>query len=137
MSAGGRNPEILDALRASSEPSGIACASEDNPLVASAPPKTLVYAVGPPTGRDGFLATNTLLAMCVWLARAYGTRLNALGQYNMAWAGLIAQGFVAVAGRAAAGMADRRHVLVLADMWSWLAVVQITDWRNFVHGRHH
>ncbi len=150
VSAGGRNPEILGALQTATRPIGVVCASGANPLVESAPPGTHVHAVEPPTGRDGFLATNTLLATCVWLAMAYGRHVPFLREYDLTWAGLTGPCAEDMVGAAADEIVGRKHLLVLADPWSWpaavdaesrfhesgLAAVQITDWRNFAHGRH-
>lgn len=151
LSAGGRNPEILDALGASGKPTGIVCTKTKNPLVESAPAGTYVHAAEPPTGRDGFLATNTLLATCVWLARAYGRYIDHLYEYDWPWTDLMEESFDVEARRTALGIAGTRHLLVLADACGWpaavdaeskfhesgLAAVQVTDWRNFAHGRHH
>lgn len=150
LSAGGRNPEILDALADSGEPTGIVCASEGNPLIRLAPPEAYVHAASPPTGRDGFLATNTLLATCVWLAREYGRHVRHLYEYDWKWNTLMEEGFDTAVDRAAWKVAGRKHILVLCDACglpaavdmesklheSGMAAVQVTDWRNFAHGRH-
>lgn len=150
VSANGRNAEILNARRVEAVPPiGVVCASAKNPLTESCVPGMCVHARTPPTGRDGFLATNTLLATCVWLAKAYGSRMPDL-DYTLRWSDLMGPGFADATKRHAARIYGKRHVLVLADEWSWpaavdaesrfhesgLASAQITDWRNFAHGRH-
>ena len=151
ISAGGRNSEILHAQVKAGRPAGVICATSESPLVESAPSGTHIHATQLPTGRDGFLATNTLLATCVWLARAYGRRVSCLPEYDMVWPGLMEPGFGGIVRQAARAIAGKRYLLVLADEWGWpaavdmeskfhesgLAAVQIADWRNFAHGRHH
>ena len=150
VSAGGRNPEILDALRVSKGLVGVVCATKDSPLERIAQNRAYVHAARPPSGKDGFLATNSLLATCVWLAATYGRHVHAVPEYAMSWKGLMEDGFERVVKKAAGEITNRRHVMVLADAWGWpaavdaesrchesgLAAVQVTDWRNFAHGRH-
>lgn len=151
VSAGGRNTEILDAMKASKGVVGAVCATTDSPLERMAGPNTHVYAARPPSGRDGFLATNTLLATCVWLAATYGRHVTALKPYESSWDELVGHPFGAGLDVAGTVLSDKKHLLVLADTWGWpaavdmeskchesgLMTVQITDWRNFAHGRHH
>lgn len=176
VSGGGRNREILDALLASvrraggvrldgtpidlgrspNRPLGVVCASEDSPLVRAVPPGAHVLARRPPFNPDGFLATRTLLATCVWIAMAYGERSPDMISYDVKWDDVIEPGFEEprlgrCLHRWAGELSGRDHVLVLADSWGWpaavdaesrlhesaLASAQVTDWRNFAHGRHY
>ena len=78
VTAGGRNPDVIGAVRflAEREPRelSIVCAAIGTPLARVA--KEYWYArfidFRPPSGKDGFVATNTLIATTVLLARAYG-----------------------------------------------------------------
>jgi fructoselysine-6-P-deglycase FrlB-like protein len=77
LTASGRNPDIIGALRvlAEREPRELAffCAAVATPLAESASSYFYVKPIEfePPTGKDGFVATNTLLATAVLLTRAY------------------------------------------------------------------
>jgi len=77
ITAGGRNPDVIGALRvlAEREPRELAvvCAAEGSPLSDAAAQYEYIRRIefSTPTGKDGFVATNTLLATAVWLARAY------------------------------------------------------------------
>ncbi len=77
FSAGGKNKDILAAYVKAfdTEPAalGVVCNSTENQLMKDAEWSDTAMAARPPTGRDGFLATNSLLATAVWLARAYGS----------------------------------------------------------------
>ena len=98
-----------------------------------------------PGGRDGFLATNSLIATLVLLYRA---ALSADGSIN-ADERHLAESRPAVTGSEAT--LGNRTLVVLAHGWatpaavdfesrfseSALANVSVTDPRNFAHGRHH
>ena len=77
FSAGGKNKDILAAYVKAfdTEPMalGVICNSMENQLMTNAEWSDTAMAARPPTGRDGFLATNSLLATAVWLVRAYGS----------------------------------------------------------------
>src|SRR5262245_23965106 len=76
VTAGGRNPDILGGFErvARREPKllGVLCARKDTPLAQTAGSRAFVHEFELPAGKDGFLATNTLLATGILLARAYG-----------------------------------------------------------------
>ena len=98
-----------------------------------------------PTGRDGFLATNSLMATLVLLYRAtISNNLLTLENQNQIVGSLpIVDGEESVL--------DKRTLIVLAQGWATpaaldlecrfteagLANVSVTDPRNFAHGRHH
>ena len=160
VTAGGNNRDILSAFERATglkpRSLGVLCASTDNRLVrrASGEPGTLVHAARPPTGRDGFLATNSLLATAVWLVRAYAD--------NLPFFGALPGSLAALCGGMSAGELDERitgqlralggrdTIVVLHDSWGRVAAadaesklveaglvnVQPTDYRNFAHGRH-
>lgn len=96
-----------------------------------------------PTGRDGFLATNSLMATLVLLYRA--AALAGSTQDNDQF---LSSSLPAVKGSQA--VLTKRTLLVLAQGWAYpaaldfetrfaeagLANVAVTDFRNFAHGRH-
>lgn len=147
LSAGGRNPDILAAARHAAlseyrEVLGL-CARTDTALAAELAPvrHAAVMEFDNPAGKDGFLATNSLLLTCVLLARAYGAELpETLPAFSDHSSGEISstaafkqRAFVALAGGwATAAAAD------FESKWgeAGLGTVTILDPRNFAHGRH-
>ena len=148
--AGGNNADIVAAFEAAAAAPGrnvcVVSAGGGGRAgrLASARRRALSQVAAAPAGRDGFLATNSVLASSVWLARAYAEVLgrgNALPEYGR------------LAGPApdAAGTESAGRLVVLHDVWgraaavdaeskmseSGLAAVQVADYRNFAHGRHH
>ena len=103
----------------------------------------LVQAAAAPAGRDGFLATISVLASCVWLARAYGSFGSAPLPAGYGRLGAAAPGL--------GGTEEAGRLVILHDVWgraaaadleskmseSGLAAAQVADYRNFAHGRHH
>lgn len=141
-SASGKNRDILAALDA--------CVANESPAVAaitlrSANPlkdlaasfaRARVFAADAPTGKDGFLATNSLVATCVLIARAYS--------FEVAWPQTHRNSIDG-------SVFEKRHMVqVLHGGWaspvatdlesklneSALAAAQVADYRNFGHGRH-
>lgn len=109
-----------------------------------------------PCGKDGFLATNSLLAFCVVMARAYAMVFRSpekipksLDELLEAKSGLA--GFTSELGRDCRPLWKRENLVVLhspallsaaRDLESRfteaaLGPVQIADFRHFAHGRHH
>lgn len=94
-------------------------------------------------GRDGFLATNSLVATCVLLARAFGASGGAVGFSQKSAAAAEKAGTQLVAER-------RNELVVLAAGYGFpagidleskcseaaLASVMLSDYRHFAHGRH-
>ena len=82
LSAGGSNVDILSAFRAlvAREPRqlGILCGRSDSPLANAARNHgfTDLLLYEPRTGKDGFLATNSLLAFVTLLTRAYASEFE-------------------------------------------------------------
>jgi hypothetical protein len=161
VSAGGSNPDILGVFKhvVAREPKHIVvvCARADSPLtrLAAAHPWVRLFAFDLPGGKDGFLATNSLLASSVLLDRAYEANLPAAEPLPPNLAELSAPG------RAELDAAEveilwqplweRETLIVLygpalqpvaIDLESRfteaaLGHVQVADFRNFAHGRHH
>ena len=150
ISAGGNNQDALSAFGIAQgldpENIGVLCASTGGKLaeMARGAGNAAVHEAAPPTGRDGFLATNTLVSSMVWLLRShrntYPTRyavpsFSDLGSESA----ICAEPFRNVS-----------TVIVLYDYWGkaaavdaesklaegGLANVQLVDYRNFAHGRH-
>ena len=160
ISAGGNNVDILAAFDHAArvpERLGVLCASADNALTrrASTHPEVMVHAAGPPSGRDGFLATNSLLATEIWLARAYASRFPDIGGLPAATSSIIHDGLPArkfgeMMSERMTPLRDRDTVLILHDGWGRAAAVdaetrlseaglagtQLADYRNFAHGRY-
>lgn len=141
-SASGKNKDVLAALGA--------CIAEEAPAVgavtlraesplskaAASYPRARVFAADAPTGKDGYLATNSLVATCALVARAYGFDVALPKAPRKAVDGAVFE--------------DRHMVLVLHGGWgspvatdlesklneSALAAAQLADYRNFGHGRH-
>jgi fructoselysine-6-P-deglycase FrlB-like protein len=109
-----------------------------------------------PTGRDGFLATNSLLAFAIMLSRAWTTALSIELELPQEIDALVHpdskfEHFVAELAILCLPVWQQETVNVLygpsahpaaLDLESKfteaaLGVVQIADYRNFAHGRHH
>lgn len=162
LSAGGSNVDILGAARrlANQEPRQLAilCGRSDSPLadLARVHPYADLLLFPPPAGKDGFLATNSLLGFVAVLVRAY---LLELGRTE-AWEAVrdsLAPLFDAESGQtenwaaATEPLWARNTTLILYDVDSRIGAVdleskfteaavgnlQIADFRNFAHGRHH
>lgn len=142
-SASGKNKDVLAALEA--------CIAEEAPAVAAVTlraqsllseaaasyGRARVFAADAPTGKDGYLATNSLVATCVLITRAYGFEVALPRTRRKAVVN--------------AGIFEDRHMVqVLHGGWgspvatdlesklneSALAAAQLADYRNFGHGRH-
>lgn len=142
LSASGRNRDVVAASRAAigrEVPAlGVLCTRAGSQLAreARAYGRAHVFDEENPSGKDGFLATNSLLATLVILARAYGVMPVSLPTECCPGDKV--------------DLTDRRSLLVLHGGWgapaatdlesrlheAALAGVQVTDYRNFGHGRH-
>jgi DNA-binding MurR/RpiR family transcriptional regulator len=141
-SASGKNKDVLAALKACivEEAPAVAVVTlrAENPLreAASSYARARVFATDVPTGKDGYLATNSLAATCVLVTRAYDFEVT----LPKAWC-KPAHGTI---------FHDRHMVQILHGGWSApvatdlesklnesaLAAAQFADYRNFGHGRH-
>jgi hydroxymethylpyrimidine pyrophosphatase-like HAD family hydrolase/fructoselysine-6-P-deglycase FrlB-like protein len=157
VSAGGKNPDILGIAKAvvESEPASLIamCATRNSPLarVVKGFSRGFCFDFVMPAGKDGFLATNSLLALSVTALRAYGYDAEDLprsfeaGSQISGGAGpakrwsdpsrlLSARHLIALHGAQSRSAAfDLESKLVEAGLIS----VQLADYRNFAHGRHH
>jgi fructoselysine-6-P-deglycase FrlB-like protein len=155
LSARGSNPDILQAFRALSFKGPIAavCATAHNALLREIDSSGcgLGYGFSVPGGKDGFLATNSLIATLVLLIRAYESLLDlpladlsGIGD-EPAWFQKDAPAFLRIS-----ALANADTVVALSGGWGWpaavdleskfseagLASVLLSDYRNFAHGRH-
>jgi len=160
ISTGGANSDILKAFAASVEVEprtiGILCGNPSSALAQAALActycETALFDL--PGGKDGFLATNSLLAFCVLLTRAYETLESGQSRSfhgsalleRLASSRAITDEFAQVervlepetlivlhgsVSRAAAQDLESRFTEAA------LGHVQAADYRNFAHGRHY
>lgn len=163
LSAGGGNVDILAAFRTlvSREPRqlGILCGRSDSTLADLGRHHAFVDLLlyEPPAGKDGFLATNSLLAFIVLLTRAY---IHEFGTDSAIWEQAVAQVEcllveggepVAIWEKETAPLWERPTTLVLHGSTTRIGAIdleskfteaalgnlQLADYRNFAHGRHH
>lgn len=163
LSAGGDNVDILTGFRAlvSREARQLAalCGRSDSPLAALARAHPFVDLIlhEPPAGRDGFLTTNSLLAFAALLTRAYAEALPGQGSVWEVVYELLAplakcDGPVQASWKQATetlwqrsttvvlyGAGTRIGAIDLESKFTEAAIgnLQLADWRNFAHGRHH
>jgi hypothetical protein len=157
VSAGGKNPDILGIAKTvvESEPASLiaVCATKNSPLacIVRGFSRGFCFDFDLPTGKDGFLATNSLLALSVAALRCYGYDANDLpqsfgvehqvrnkaGQRKQLCGDLPLHNvrhLIALHGPQSRSAAfDLESKLIEAG----LVAVQLADYRNFAHGRHH
>ena len=158
ISASGRNVDIRRAVRHAieSEPAQLAvlCAAIDSPVaqdVESLSVDLLEFAQG--AGKDGFLATNSLVSFLFLLSRAYSELVGV--QFPSSIRDLINRGFQEQSAwetlpEAVTPLLGRESWLVLFDPDCYaiaadiesrfseaaLGSIKLADLRNFAHGRH-
>lgn len=160
FSAGGSNVDVVAAVsaarRAEVAAVNVVTVRSRSALsrVASADPLVRFHRLAIPSKRDGFLATNSLLAFCAVTTRAY-LQLEASGEEWHTTSKLLEEN-VGETSRddwreAALSVAGREHLVVLHDANTSLGAfdlesklieagivgVQLADYRHFAHGRHH
>ncbi|WP_120633694.1 sucrose-6-phosphate hydrolase [Ruegeria sp. EL01] len=162
LSAGGRNVDILAAARAliDREPRQLTVVTgrDDTKLtdLCRAHPFVDLHIYPPPAGKDGFLATNSLLGFAGLLQRAYTSLFGQPEDWNKTVAVLRSMSDPAFSHRLnlkeqAAPLWQRTTTVILygpstrlgaMDIESKfteaaLGSIQLADFRNFAHGRHH
>ena len=162
LSAGGGNPDILSAAKMLilREPRqlGVLCGREASPLarLCRRHPFVDLLLYPPPVGKDGFLATNSLLGFTALLTRTYAAEFGADADWQNAVAYLKrllrdTEGAPLSWEADAIPLWTRSTTLVLhgpstrigaIDLESKfteasLGHLQLADYRNFAHGRHH
>lgn len=162
LSAGGRNVDILAAVKAliAREPAHLVVMTgrDDTKLteICKAHPFVDLHIFPPPAGKDGFLATNSLFGFSGLIERAYA----ALFQQTEVWNDTadVLRRTILTSGESGPKLKERTDALwqrattvVLygpstslgaIDLESKfteaaLGSIQLADFRNFAHGRHH
>ncbi len=155
VSAGGKNPDILGVAREAieSEPQSLIalCSSRNSPLarIVNSFARGFTFEFDSPSSKDGFLATNSLLALSAVVLTAYGYRPDnpalrrlfsssslrtCLGHLGSKRVFFDCKYLVVLCGPESRTPAiDLESKLVEAGLVS----VQLADYRNFAHGRHH
>lgn len=162
VSAGGSNVDILSAFNAlvarEHRQVGVLCGKGSSPLadaVREHPYADLVIHE-PPAGKDGFLATNSLLAFVTLLTRAYSCEFHGLtfdfdaqaekvlalissGGHWDSWRELTESLWTRNTTLVLHGSTTQIAAIDLESKFSEAAIgnVQVADYRNFAHGRHH
>ena len=158
--ASGNNRDILSAfdkaVKINPKNIGIVCASVTNKLTKKAVnvPNVLIHGVKIPIGKDGFLATNSLIATLIWLCRSYISAYLLLYKIptlnELVYLGKSKEKFEEDLKEKLNDFADRETIVCLYDNWGKTAAadlesklveaglvnVQLADYRNFAHGRH-
>ncbi len=162
LTAGGGNVDVLNAFEVlvNQEPAQLAilCASLGSSLesVSREHPFVDFFGFDSPAGKDGFLATNTLFASSILLTRAYRERfhpkdslltaadsyLHELFKDDDAWKRLRLEVLPLLKRETIIvlyGPQSKAGAIDLESKFSEAALghVQIADFRNFGHGRHH
>ena len=161
LSAGGGNVDIMAAARAliNREPRQLAvlCGREDSPLaeLCRAHPFADLLVFPPPAGKDGFLATNSLLGFTTLLARAYTAEFGNEADWRQtveairsaadkeaatgaSWEVETARLWARPTTLVLHGSATRIGAIDLESKFTEAALgnLQLADYRNFAHGRH-
>ena len=161
ITAGGTNPDIIGAFNrvVSREPKRlvIVCARKGSSLVreASAYECVRTFDFDVPRGKDGFLATNSLVTTATFLKRSYDSLHAGSDPLPMNIERLFpappSGSFLADLGSRCQPLWDRDTLTVLYSPTTKPAAidlesrfteaaighVQVADYRNFAHGRHH
>jgi hypothetical protein len=156
VSAGGRNPDILGIAREAieSEPKSLIaiCSSLNSPLssIVNSFSRGFCFEFDLPGGRDGFLATNSLLALSTVALTAYGYCPHNLSLHRF-FTSRRAKTSLEFPLQTKRSFIKCKYLVVLYGAESRLAAidlesklieaglvsVQLSDYRNFAHGRHH
>lgn len=162
ISAGGSNVDILTAAKAfiEREPRQLAvlCGREGSPLaeLCRAYPFVDSLIFPPPAGKDGFLATNSLLAFTTLLGRAYAAEFGGDAEWgdtvelvrsgvdersplSASWEAAMAPVWARPTTLVLHGSSTRVGAVDLESKFTEAALgnLQLADYRNFAHGRHH
>lgn len=162
LSAGGGNVDVVAAAKAliHREPRqiGVLCGRDPSPLaeLCRQHPYVDLLLYPPPTGKDGFLATNSLLAFSALLTRAYATEfgcstdwqdtvdqleplLSVTAAASEAWKQATEPLWTRPTTIVLHGSSTRVGAIDLESKFTEAALghVQLADYRNFAHGRHH
>lgn len=161
FTARGTNTDILTSVKVAidREPRKlmVLCAAKDSPVgrIASKYDFISTHEFEPPGGKDGFLATNSLLASCVLLFRAYNNSLDLRYGLPESLESLVhpkisRHSFLCALEKELHPLLGKDTFVVLHGKWgkppssdleskfteAALGNVQLADYRNFAHGRH-
>lgn len=162
LTAGGRNPDIRSAFDAAiqREPRsvGVLATRSGGPLIgqAEASSNAHVFDFNIPSGKDGYLATNSLLATMILLSRAYSPTGAVMWNRAGVEEGLLSSETaidetISSLAKKTEPLWQRPTLLVLHDHFTRPAAIDIesrfaeaalgpvliSDFRNFAHGRHY
>ena len=162
LSAGGGNADVLAAAKAVilREPRqvGVLCGRADSALAALCRrhPFVDLLLYPPPAGKDGFLATNSLLGFTALLTRAYAIVFGSDADWQAVvdhvrpllsdgaavpktWKAATTPLWTRSTTLVLHGPSTRIGAVDLESKFTEAALghVQIADYRNFAHGRHH
>ena len=155
ISARGSNPDIIGAFQALrfKEPIAAICASERNALLRLIDESGVGVGYGftIPGGKDGFLATNSLLATLILLVRGYDS-IFGMPELDLSGIGALSGTSQNVLQPNAnlLELAAADTIIALSSGWGWPAAIDLeskcsesglsnvllSDFRNFAHGRH-
>ena len=162
LSAGGGNVDIIAAAKTLilHEPRqlGVLCGCETSPLaeLCRQHPFVDLLLYPPPVGKDGFLATNSLLGFATLLTRAYAAEFGSEADWQDAvdclepllqdtaaaldvWEATTAPLWTRSTTIVLHGPSTRIGAVDLESKFTEAALghLQLADYRNFAHGRHH
>ncbi|MGP8057017.1 MAG: hypothetical protein ACLP9K_05415 [Nitrososphaerales archaeon] len=162
FTAGGRNQDIVKCLKRGAQEDWremlVICGSKGSKIAETAKKHANVQLVefDLPAGKDGFLATNSVIAFCVLMLRGYLPYLSGHVKLPPSIAPLICSLHPTTRndesqGTAARNVLKRDTVVILHGYWGQPAAfdfesksteaalncTQVADYRNFAHGRHH
>ena len=155
-SARGSNPDVLASfdrlVRREPRSLIVVCLKPRAPLArrASRIPFVDLIELSPPTRRDGFLATNSLITLVALLERAYGVTFGDGSELPSKWEQLLPHDGQIDLDRRLAPAWKKQTLIVLYGPSTRVAAVDLesrlseaalqnistADYRNFAHGRH-
>ena len=161
LTAGGRNSDIIKSFNVAvnAEPLNLMtfCTIKNSPLsrLTNEIHYANLYEIDLPSGKDGFLATNSLLAMMVIITRGYFNFLNSSIKFPSSLTELVhpeknRNDFIVDNIKNTEALLKKDTLIVLYGKWgkpaaidieskfteAGLGNVLISDYRNFGHGRH-
>lgn len=161
LSASGKNSDIKMAfnymLSREVRQLAVFCCKANSPLakIASDHPYTNIFEYEPPCGKDGFLATNSLFSSILIIARAYCCIFDGSKYWDEIyehvyhtlqnsewWKTLKGNVYCSFEQQVMITLYDTTTMPGAFDLESKfteaaLGIIQLADYRNFAHGRHH
>ena len=162
LSAGGGNVDVVAAakalIRRETRQIGVLCGRDASALadLCRKHPYVDLLIYPPPAGKDGFLATNSLFGFAALLTRAYSTEFDSGADWqdtvnrlepllpmtaaaSEAWTQETARLWTRPTTLVLHGPSTRIGAIDLESKFTEAALghIQLADYRNFAHGRHH